>query len=109
LSKRHKVRDWKTGYIKFPNRTLYEKYGLYKVPTTAGWTNRMTHCLPGACLDVKNIGKPCAGKLHARFDELTITHKWLSESKCPSFREVREAFPSSPQGYHPQFPITFSI
>ena len=23
----------------------------------------------GACLGVKNIGKPCAGKLHARFDE----------------------------------------
>jgi hypothetical protein len=22
-----------------------------------------------ACLEVKNIGKPCAGKLHARFDE----------------------------------------
>jgi predicted transport protein len=23
----------------------------------------------GACQDVKNIGKPCAGELHARFDE----------------------------------------
>jgi len=23
----------------------------------------------GACFVVKNIGKPCAGKLHARFDE----------------------------------------
>jgi hypothetical protein len=23
----------------------------------------------GACLSVKNIGKPCAGKPHARFDE----------------------------------------
>jgi hypothetical protein len=23
----------------------------------------------GACLTVKNIGKPCAGKPHARFDE----------------------------------------
>ena len=22
-----------------------------------------------ACLDVKNIGKPCAGEPHARFDE----------------------------------------
>ena len=22
-----------------------------------------------ACLDMKNIGKPCTGKLHARFDE----------------------------------------
>ncbi len=38
LCKRHKVRDKKAGFIKFDNRTLYEKYGLYKVPTTAGWT-----------------------------------------------------------------------
>ncbi|MHB8809083.1 MAG: group II intron reverse transcriptase/maturase [Desulfobulbaceae bacterium] len=38
LRKRHKVRDRKSGYVKFPNRSLYEKYGLYKVPTTAGWT-----------------------------------------------------------------------
>jgi RNA-directed DNA polymerase len=38
LRKRHKVRDRKAGYVKFPNRTLYEKYGLYKVPTSAGWT-----------------------------------------------------------------------
>ena len=37
LRKRHKVRDRKAGYAKFPNRSLYEKYGLYKVPTTAGW------------------------------------------------------------------------
>jgi group II intron reverse transcriptase/maturase len=38
LRKRHKVRNRKSGYVKFPNRSLYEKYGLYKVPTTAGWT-----------------------------------------------------------------------
>jgi len=37
LRKRHKVRDRNTGYIKFPSRALYEKYGLYKVPTTAGF------------------------------------------------------------------------
>jgi group II intron reverse transcriptase/maturase len=37
LRKRHKVRDRYVGYIKFPSRSLYEKYGLYKVPTTAGW------------------------------------------------------------------------
>lgn len=36
LRKRHKVRDRKAGYVRFPNRSLYEKYGLYKVPTTAG-------------------------------------------------------------------------
>ena len=38
LRKRHKVRDRKTGYIRFAERDLYVKYGLYKVPTTAGWT-----------------------------------------------------------------------
>jgi RNA-directed DNA polymerase len=38
LRKRHKVRDRKTGYAKFPNRTLYATYNLYKVPTSAGWT-----------------------------------------------------------------------
>nr|CBX30532.1 hypothetical protein N47_K27720 [uncultured Desulfobacterium sp.] len=31
-------RDRETGYVRFTNRDLYEKYGLYKVPTTAGWT-----------------------------------------------------------------------
>jgi hypothetical protein len=38
LCKRHKVRNTAAGYARFPNRSLYEKYGLYKVPTTAGWT-----------------------------------------------------------------------
>jgi group II intron reverse transcriptase/maturase len=38
LCKRHKVRSRWEGYIKFPNKLLYEKYGLFKVPTTAGWT-----------------------------------------------------------------------
>jgi RNA-directed DNA polymerase len=38
LRKRHKVKDRRTGYLRFTNRDLYEKYGLYKVPTTAGWT-----------------------------------------------------------------------
>ena len=37
LRKRHKVRDRITGYVRFPRRSLYAKYGLYKVPTTAGW------------------------------------------------------------------------
>jgi len=38
LRKRYKVRDRRTGYLRFTNRGLYEKYGLYRVPTTAGWT-----------------------------------------------------------------------
>lgn len=37
LRKRHKVRDRKMGYIRFSRQDLYEKYGLYKVPATAGW------------------------------------------------------------------------
>ena len=28
----------------------------------------------GACLMMKNIGKPCAGKPHARFDEGRVVH-----------------------------------
>ena len=37
LMKRHKVKDRGTGISCFPSRQLYAKYGLYKVPTTAGW------------------------------------------------------------------------
>lgn len=37
LRKRHKVRDRKAGYVRFKHRALYERYGLYKVPTTAVW------------------------------------------------------------------------
>jgi len=37
LRKRHKIRDRGTGGIKFRSQKLYGKYGLYKVPTTAGW------------------------------------------------------------------------
>jgi len=38
LRNRHKVRSWKEGYHRFPSTRLYADYGLYKVPTTAGWT-----------------------------------------------------------------------
>jgi hypothetical protein len=38
LRKRHKIKDRGTGYFRFSSRALYGKYGLYKVPTTAGWT-----------------------------------------------------------------------
>jgi len=37
LCKRHKIRERKTGFARFSNQVLYENYGLYKVPTTAGW------------------------------------------------------------------------
>lgn len=37
LRKRHKVRNRMTGYVRFPNRWLYERYNLYKMPTTAVW------------------------------------------------------------------------
>ena len=38
LRKRHKVKDRGAGYYRFGSRKLYATYGLYKVPTTAGWT-----------------------------------------------------------------------
>lgn len=37
LRRRHKVRDWKTSMIRYPRRVLYDEYGLYRVPTVAGW------------------------------------------------------------------------
>ena len=37
LRKRHKVRNRGSGYLRFPTRHLYARYGLYPVPTTAGW------------------------------------------------------------------------
>jgi len=38
LRKRHKIRSRGAGYARFSNGVLYARYGLYKVPTTAGWT-----------------------------------------------------------------------
>ena len=37
LQRRHKIRDRKSGYIRFPRRDLYGRYGVLKVPATAGW------------------------------------------------------------------------
>jgi group II intron reverse transcriptase/maturase len=37
LCKRHRRRR-SEGYHEYPNHVLYEKYGLYKMPTSAGWT-----------------------------------------------------------------------
>ena len=37
LMKRHKVKDRGTGISRFTSQQLYTRYGLYKVPTTAGW------------------------------------------------------------------------
>ena len=37
LRKRHKVTNWKSAMIEFPRRVLYEKHGLYKLSTVAGW------------------------------------------------------------------------
>ncbi len=37
LMKRHKVKDRRIGLGRFPSQQLYTRYGLYKVPTTAGW------------------------------------------------------------------------
>ena len=37
LMKRHKVKDRGVGEGRFPSVELYRRYGLYKVPTAAGW------------------------------------------------------------------------
>lgn len=37
LMKRHKVKDRGIGEGRFPSVNLYRRYGLYKVPTQAGW------------------------------------------------------------------------
>lgn len=39
LRKRHKIRDRKTGFVRFPYRDLYERYGLYHPPVKAGWSS----------------------------------------------------------------------
>jgi group II intron reverse transcriptase/maturase len=38
LCQRHKIRHRVGGYARYPEWRLYAEYGLYKVPTTAGWT-----------------------------------------------------------------------
>lgn len=43
LMKRHKIKDRGTGLCRFPHADLYERYGLYKVSTVAGW--RSAHAL----------------------------------------------------------------
>jgi RNA-directed DNA polymerase len=36
LMKRHKMKDRGISEGRFPNMHLYQRYGLYKVPTAAG-------------------------------------------------------------------------
>lgn len=43
LMKRHKVKDRGIGEGRFWSVGLYRRYGLYKVPTAAGW--RSAHAL----------------------------------------------------------------
>jgi len=37
LRKRHKLKSRAAGYTQFPNQRLYARYGLFKLPMTAGW------------------------------------------------------------------------
>ena len=37
LRKRHKVRIRNFGYFRFPHNVLYERHGLFKLPTSAPW------------------------------------------------------------------------
>jgi RNA-directed DNA polymerase len=37
LRKRHKVKNRRSGWVRFPVADLYGRYGLYQAPTVAGW------------------------------------------------------------------------
>jgi group II intron reverse transcriptase/maturase len=37
LRRRHKLHSRGAAYIRFPNHRLYLRYGLFKLPTSAGW------------------------------------------------------------------------
>jgi RNA-directed DNA polymerase len=37
LMTRHKVKERGVGFARYPSKLLYTRYGLYKVPATAGW------------------------------------------------------------------------
>ncbi len=37
LRKRHKIKSRPSGYLRFPSKQLYTRFGLYKLSTTAGW------------------------------------------------------------------------
>ena len=60
LRRRHKIKDRGTGYLCFTGSSLY----IWALQSANN--SRLDEC---ASLTVKNIGKPCAGKPHARFDE----------------------------------------
>ena len=62
LRKRHKVRDRRIGIS-----PVYRQRSVRQVWTLQSADDSGLD--EGACLAVKNIGKPCAGKPHARFDE----------------------------------------
>jgi hypothetical protein len=60
---------WYTWAMRPGNRpgALPQSTALYALWAIQGFDNGRLEI--GACLGVKNIGKPCAGKPHARFDE----------------------------------------
>jgi len=37
LRRRHKLHSRGAAYARFPNHSLYQRYGLFKLPTSAGW------------------------------------------------------------------------
>ena len=61
LRRRYKLFSRAHAFKRFPSKRVYEFSGVYEVPVTL--VGR------GACLCVNDIGKPCTGKLYARFDE----------------------------------------
>ena len=57
LRKRHKIRDRKMGFVRFHRQGSLRQVWSLQSADDSGLDE-------GACLAVKNIGKPCAGKPH---------------------------------------------
>ena len=81
LRKRHKIRDRNSGYMRFSRRELYQALRTVQSAGNSGLDK-------GACLEVKSIGKPCAGKSHARFDEGGLIGYWCLHFKVVACEEM---------------------
>ncbi len=61
----------------------------------------------GACLAMKNIGKPCTGKRYARFDEGALRKGRTQEHVVAACGEALIKEPKNPLNQCSTLPITF--
>jgi hypothetical protein len=70
LLKEKRIGDWQRAYRHPKIRTLQKKL-YFKAKAECTWCRRWAQYFVSVAvsLEVKSVGKPCAGKPHARFDE----------------------------------------